>query len=360
MSISAVQKIIHVDADSFYVAIELCDRPELRHRCVAVGGSPSHRGVIATCNYNARRFGVHSAMASAYALRLCPDLVILQPNFDKYRQASLAMRQIFSDYTNCVEPLSLDEAYLDVTASRFCGGSATLIAEQIRQRINETLGITVSAGVASCKFIAKIASDWNKPDGLMVVTPAETEDFLYYLPVGKISGVGAVTAGRLKSLGIETCGQLRQAPLELLVKNFSAMGKKLHDMSRGIDDREVQSSRQRKSLSVETTFAADLRPGDELNNRLRHLLQQLDDRYETVQSQYRATKRIVKVKFADFSQSTIELKFDDGEWRREDIFAALLKSVSQRANLPMRLLGVGLALESKRDQRSWVQLPLNV
>ncbi|MGB9110880.1 MAG: DNA polymerase IV, partial [Telluria sp.] len=199
------RKIIHCDCDCFYASVEMRDDPSLRGRPLAVGGRPDQRGVVATCNYEARRFGIHSAMATAQAMKLCPELLLIPPNMEKYRIASTQIMEIYRDYTELVEPLSLDEAYLDVTASPHCKGSATLIAQEIRRRIFETVGITASAGVAPSKFVAKIASDWNKPDGLFLVRPEEVDDFVAALPVKKLHGVGKVTAAKMNGLGVQTC-----------------------------------------------------------------------------------------------------------------------------------------------------------
>ncbi len=201
----SLRKIIHVDCDCFYAAIEMRDDPRLAGRPMAVGGSPERRGVIATCNYEARAYGVRSAMSSRHALKLCPDLLIVKPRFEAYREASREIHAIFRDYTELIEPLSLDEAYLDVSDSQWYSGSATRIAEDIRRRVARTLHITVSAGVAPNKFLAKIASDWRKPNGLFVITPGEVEAFVAALPVARLHGVGKVTADKLARLGIETC-----------------------------------------------------------------------------------------------------------------------------------------------------------
>ena len=203
------RKIIHCDCDCFYASVEIRDDPSLAGLPVAVGGSPERRGVITTCNYVAREYGVHSAMPSAHARRLCPGLVILPPDFDKYRAASRQIRQIFYDYTDLVEPLSLDEAFLDVSAASACHGSATLIARDIRRRVRAEVGITISAGVAPNKFLAKVASDWNKPDGDFVVLPEQVDAFVAALPVRRISGVGKATAERLSGMGVSICAHSR-------------------------------------------------------------------------------------------------------------------------------------------------------
>ena len=239
------RKIIHCDCDCFYASVEMRDDPSLRGRPLAVGGRADQRGVVATCNYEARRFGIHSAMATAQAMKLCPELVVIPPAMEKYRIASSQIMAIYQDYTDIVEPLSLDEAYLDVTDSPHCKGSATLIAQEIRRRIVETVGITASAGVGPNKFVAKIASDWNKPDGLFLVRPEEVDAFVAALPVKKLHGVGKVTAEKLNRLGAQTCADLRGWSLDKLQEHMGSFGVRLYDLSRGIDHREVNTSRER-------------------------------------------------------------------------------------------------------------------
>ncbi len=245
------RKIIHIDMDCFYAAIEMRDFPEIASMPVAVGGSPNQRGVISTCNYVARKFGVHSAMATANALRICPSLVIQPTRMDVYREESHHIRAIFAEYTHKIEPLSLDEAYLDVTGSHQHQGSASWIAEAIRERIYQTRNLTASAGIAPNKSLAKIASDWHKPNGQMVIPPERVEAFMQELPVRKLFGVGPVMEMRLKMLGIQTCGELQARSKVELIKHFGSMGTRLYELSRGIDAREVISERVRKSISVE-------------------------------------------------------------------------------------------------------------
>ena len=217
---SSAKKIVHCDCDCFYASIEIRDNPELAGKPVAVGGSPEKRGVVATCNYEARKFGIHSAMASATARKRCPQLIIIKPDMEKYRAASQQIHQVFQTYTRLIEPLSLDEAYLDVSDCEQFAGSATRIAQAIRNEVKEKIGITISAGIAPNKFLAKIASDWNKPDGQYVVKPEEVEKFVAQLPVKKLHGVGKVTAARMHRLGIETCSDIRKLDNEALTKHF--------------------------------------------------------------------------------------------------------------------------------------------
>jgi DNA polymerase-4 len=253
-----VRKIIHCDADCFFAAVEMRDDPRLRHIPLAIGGKPDQRGVISTCNYEARRFGVHSAMASWQALRLCPGLTLLPHNMEKYRAASKAMGAIFRDYTDRVEMVSVDEAYLDVSNSPYLSGSATLIAREIRARVKSEVGITVSAGVATNKFLAKIASEWHKPDGLFIIQPGQEQAFAADLAVKHLRGVGKVTAARLNSLGIETCKDLYSWPLADLLPHFGAFAPPLKELILGQYNREIVAQRVRKSLSVEHTIVADL------------------------------------------------------------------------------------------------------
>ena len=335
------RKIIHCDCDCFYASVEMRDNPALRGVPLAVGGRPDQRGVIATCNYEARRFGIHSAMATAKALKLCPGLVVLPPAMDKYRAASRQILAIYRDYTDLVEPLSLDEAYLDVSASTRCKGSATLIAQEIRQRIFETVGITASAGVAPNKFVAKIASDWNKPDGLHLVRPDEVDAFVAALPVKKLFGVGTVTAAKLNSLGAETCGDLRGWALVDLQRHFGRFGSRLHDLCRGIDERPVSSSHERKSVSVEETYTPDVPDLPACLALLPELFDSLLARIRRAGAEPAIHKLFVKIRFADFRTTTVECV---GSAPAIGQYARLLETGHARLGLPVRLLGVGVRL----------------
>lgn len=330
------------------------DDPSLRGRPLAVGGRPEQRGVIATCNYEARRFGVHSAMSSALAVRKCPGLLILPPAMEKYRVASRQIMAIYRDYTPIVEPLSLDEAYLDVTLAPHCKGSATLMAAEIRERVRATVGVTVSAGVAPNKFVAKIASDWNKPDGLFVVRPHEVDAFVAALPVRKIFGVGKVTAAKLEQLGVQTCRDLREWSLVDLHRRFGAFGRRLYELSRGNDRRSVQPDQERKSISVETTYVNDLRTLDECAAELRLLAEQLDVRIERVGVAAAIRKLYVKLRFADFQRTTVECVASETDL---PTFIALLEKGFARRDRPVRLLGVGVRLEED-DGAGRGQFPL--
>ncbi|MEX3955355.1 DNA polymerase IV [Trinickia sp. EG282A] len=349
------RKIIHCDCDCFYASVEMRDDPSLRGRPLAVGGRPEQRGVIATCNYEARRFGIHSAMSSALAVRKCPELLILPPAMEKYRTASRQIMAIYRDYTADVEPLSLDEAYLDVTRATHCKGSATLMAAEIRQRVRETVGVTVSAGVGPNKFVAKIASDWNKPDGLFVVRPEEVDAFVAALPVRKIFGVGKVTAAKLEKLGIVTCADLRQWSVVDLHRRFGKFGRRLYELSRGIDHRPVEADQERKSISVETTYVTDLRTLEECTSEIRRLAEQLDTRIGRASAAAAVRKLFVKIRFADFQRTTVECVAEATDL---PTILSLLEKGFARRNKPVRLLGVGVRLEEEDDAAKNGQFPL--
>lgn len=338
---ASARKIIHCDCDCFYAAVEMRDNPALREVPLAVGGRHDQRGVVATCNYEARRYGIHSAMATAQALKLCPDLVVVHPNMEKYRIASRQILAIYSDYTDLVEPLSLDEAYLDVSDSPHCKGSATLIAQEIRQRIFDTVGITASAGVAPNKFVAKIASDWNKPDGLCLVRPEEVDAFVAALPVKKLHGVGKVTAAKLNKLGVDTCADLRGWALADLEHHFGRFGTRLHELCRGIDERAVCSERERKSVSVEETYTTDLPDLASCLALIPELFDSLNGRIARAGAAKLITKLAVKIKFADFQQTTVECV---ASAPRIALYEKLMETGFARRKLPVRLLGLGVRL----------------
>lgn len=339
------RKIIHCDCDCFYAAVEMRDDPSLRNLPIAVGGRANQRGVIATCNYEARRFGVRSAMATGHALKLCPELVLIPPSFEKYRAASKQILAIYNDYTDLVEPLSLDEAYLDVTHSARCSSSATLIAREIRARIAKEVGITASAGIAPNKFIAKIASDWNKPDGQFVVTPEQVDAFVAQLAVDKLFGVGRITAEKLKRLGAYTCADLRSWGPTQLQRQFGSLGERLYSLCRGIDAREINPARERKSISVEETYPNDVPSLSACRQQLPHLLAKLRDRVERSQAERSANKIFLKIRFADFTRTTVEC---GGSIAQSSLFAQLLETGFRRGQKPVRLLGVGVRLATDK------------
>jgi len=251
------RKIIHADMDAFYASVEQRDNPELRSKPVVVAWR-GKRSVVCAASYEARRFGVRSAMAATHAERLCPEAVFIPPDFTRYRAASRAVREIFLRHTDLIEPLSLDEAYLDVTENKTGLATATKVAGTIRQQIREELNLTASAGVAPNKFLAKIASDWRKPNGLFVIQPAEVEDFLTPLPVGRIPGVGKVTEEKLPKLGLRLVGEIRASTLEELRTHFGRYGQRLYELARGIDESPVVPNRPTQSISAEDTFEQDV------------------------------------------------------------------------------------------------------
>jgi len=340
------RKIIHCDCDCFYASIEMRDNPELANLPIAVGGSPNRRGVVATCNYEARRFGIHSAMAAATARKLCPDLIIIRPDMEKYRQASLLIHQVFQNYTQLIEPLSLDEAFLDVSECSQFDGSAKRIATAIRTEVRDIVGITISAGIAPNKFLAKIASDWEKPDGQFVIRPEQVSSFVAKLPVKKLHGVGKVTAARMKRLGLENCSDLKQLGQEKLCEYFGSFGERLYNLSLGIDNREVQTERIRKSVSVENTYAKDLPSLESCLDALPELELQLAKRMENLKGSYQVQKQFVKIKFHDFVGTTVEMISPETD---PDNYRALCEQGFSRGDRPVRLLGIGVRLTPAAD-----------
>jgi DNA polymerase-4 len=329
------------------------DDPSLAGKPLAVGGAADRRGVIATCNYQARAYGVRSAMASGHALKLCPDLLIVKPRMDAYKTVSREIQAIFREYTELIEPLSLDEAYLDVSDSPHFAGSATRIAQDIRRRVSQELHITVSAGVAPNKFLAKIASDWKKPNGLFVITPDQVEAFVAALPVNKLHGVGKVTADKLARRGIRTCADLREWQKLGLVKEFGSFGERLWGLARGIDERAVQTDSRRQTVSVETTYDQDLPDLSSCLAQLPQLLDELARRMARLDTSYRPDKPFVKIKFHDFTQTTLE---QAGAGRDLDSYKLLLSAAFTRGNKPVRLLGVGVRLHDLRSRHEQFEL----
>lgn len=296
-----LRKIIHVDMDAFYASVEQRDDPALRGRPVAVGGSAA-RGVVAAASYEARAFGVHSAMASVTAKRRCPDLIFVRPRFEVYRAVSAQIRAVFAEHTDLIEPLSLDEAYLDVTENKQAIPAATTIALMIRDRIRQVTGLNASAGISYNKFLAKLASDLNKPNGQAVITPARGPDFVAALPVRKFHGIGPATATRMERLGIVTGADLRDRPPEFLRQHFGKSGEWYHRIARGIDHRPVEPHRIRKSVGAEDTFDTDIHDPDAARQEILPLAEKV---WQHCLAR-RLTGRTVtlKVKYADFRQIT--------------------------------------------------------
>jgi len=337
-----MRKIIHLDMDCFYAAVEMRERPELAGRPIAVGGG-GPRSVVATCNYEARKFGVRSAMPGFMARERCPQLVFLPPRFDLYRAASQHIRRIFHDYTPLVEPLSLDEAYLDVSASdRY----AWDIAKEIRTRIQDETGLTGSAGIAPNKMLAKIASDWRKPNGQFAILPEQVAEFMATLPVRKLWGIGPKSAERFASQGIHTCADLQKIPLPEMVHQFGKWGEELYRLCRGEDEREVHPHRVSKSLSNETTFTNNLTSLEQCSSSIRELSFELIAELRSKAPDRKIRKAFVKVKFADFTRTTKECVCESPD---ANVFESLLAEAYQRKNLPVRLLGTGVRFEMTND-----------
>ncbi len=297
----ALRKIIHIDMDAFYASIEQRDNPELKGKPVAVGGS-RQRGVVAAASYEARKFGVRSAMPSVVAKRKCPKLVFVRPRFEEYRKVSNIIHEIFHEYTDMVEPLALDEAFLDVTINKKEIEIATDIANMIKEEIKEQTGLTASAGVSFNKFLAKIASDYNKPDGIFIIKPNQAERFIEQLEVRKFFGVGAVTAEKMHKMGIATGKDLKEWSLDALVRNFGKSGNFFYNIARGIDNREVNPSRIRKSIGAENTFDTDVFGVEDILGKLESIEAELLKRL--ARSQRKGRTITLKVKFANFEQIT--------------------------------------------------------
>lgn len=293
-----VRKIIHIDMDAFYAAVEQRDHPELRGKPVIVGGRPNSRGVVATCSYEAREYGIHSAMPSNRAFKLCPHAIFIRPRFEVYTAVSRQIRQIFHEYTDLVEPLSLDEAFLDVTENKMGIKSATLVAREIKQKIFADTGLTASAGVSYNKFIAKVASDMHKPDGLTVIPPGQGDRFIERLPIRKFFGVGAVTEKKMLSLGIRTGTDLKKWSEEALIGHFGKAGSYYHKIARGIDNRPVEPKRVRKSIGAETTLGQDIDDIDQMIRILEGLTRRVNN--QLLKRQKRGFTVTLKVKYFDF------------------------------------------------------------
>ena len=348
-----MRKIIHVDMDCFFAAVEMRDNPALRDIPIAIGGSRVQRGVISTANYPARKYGVRSAMPTAMALKLCPHLTLLPGRFDAYKEASSHIREIFSRYTSLIEPLSLDEAYLDVTHGVHCHGSATLMAQEIRQTIFNELNLTASAGVAPVKFLAKIASDLNKPNGQYVITPEEVPAFLKTLPLSKIPGVGKVAA-KLENMGLRTCEDVQRSDLALLLKRFGKFGRVLWERSQGIDDRDVNNERLRKSVGVERTLSEDIHDWTECETIItEQLYPELERRLLKVKPDLLIARQGIKLKFNDFQQTTQEHVWP--RLNKEDLIATAKKAWEERrGGRGVRLVGLHVTLLDPQLERQLV------
>ena len=334
--------------DAFFVSVEIRDNPSLINFPVAVGGNSKTRGVISTCNYIARTYGVRSAMPTIVAMNKCPSLILLPSRMDAYKEASKQIRTIFERYTDIIEPLSLDEAYLDVTHSEHCHGSATLIAQQIRSDIFKELNLTASAGIAPNKFLAKIASDENKPNGQCVITPDEVKQFVEYLPLKKISGIGPKTSEKLKKYGFETCKDIRESSLAELSLIMGKFAQVIYERSYGIDNRPLEISKKRKSLAVEKTFTLDLCNTDDCMYFMNELFIKLEKRLNLT-SNKAISKQGIKLKFSDFNQTTVEQQSNSCNKLTFDML--LIKALDRSNNRKVRLIGLSLGFKNFDDRK---------
>jgi DNA polymerase-4 len=338
------RKIIHIDMDAFYASVEQRDFPEYRGKPLVVGGPPEGRGgVVATASYEARKFGIRSAMPSKQALQLCPHVLFVRPRFAAYKEVSQKIREIFSRYTDLIEPLSLDEAYLDVTCDKLNIGSAIDIAKQIKQAIKDELNLTASAGVSINKFVAKTASDINKPDGLTFIGPSAIEAFMEKLPVAKFFGVGKVTAQKMKSMGLHTGEDLKRLAEEELTKHFGKAGRFYYQIVRGIDNREVQPHRETKSLAAEDTFAYDLTTIEEMEAELDKIAKTVCNRLQNYELKGRTVT--LKIKYSDFKQITRNQSFPAGinDLGTISATAKRLLAATSPESKKIRLLGISLS-----------------
>ena len=351
------RKIIHVDMDAFYASVAELDNPELRGKAIAVGGS-QERGVVSAASYAARKFGVRSAMSGVLAKQKCPHLIFVKTDFERYKEISLKVRAIFYDYTDLVEPLSLDEAYLDVTENKKGNLSASLIAEEIRQRIYDETGLRASAGISINKFIAKVASDINKPNGQKTVNPEEVLQFLEELPVNKFYGVGKVTAAKMYNLGVFVGNDLKKKPLEELVKLFGKAGVHYYNIVRGIHNSEVKPNRIRKSIAAERTFAENISSEIFLLEKLEKIADELEKRMKKTKTKGKTIT--LKIKYSDFTQQT-RSKTEAFFMQKKEVFFPVVKELLYQEKLKnsVRLLGLSFGnLNTKKQAPVWVQLKL--
>ena len=351
------RKIIHIDMDSFFASVEQRDHPELRGKPIAVGGD-SERGVVATASYEARKFGVHSAMAMTKAKALCKDLIVVHGNYHIYKEVSRQMHEIFHEYTDLVEPISLDEAFLDVTENKPGIELAVDIAREIKQKIYERLQLTASAGVSYNKLLAKIASDWRKPNGLTTIHPDRALEFIGQLRVEKIWGVGPKTADSMHRMGIFTGADLRKMSQERLTQAFGKMGKLFYQFARGIDERPITVNYERKSVGCERTFEKDISSKSALTIELYHTVVELERRL--AKSDFKGTTLTLKLKYENFEQHTHSLT-SNRILRTKDDILPLAKQLLAGATLDshyIRLMGLSVSNPARHESQQWIQLEL--
>ena len=359
-----IRKIIHIDMDAFYASVEQRDRPEFKGKPVIVGGDPKSRGVVAACSYEARKFGIHSAMPSVTAYRLCPNAVFIRPRFDMYREVSSQLREIFCEYTDLVEPLSLDEAFLDVTQNYKGMPSATLIAQEIKRKVyDRTGGLTSSAGVSFNKFLAKVASDINKPDGITVITPEMANEFIDKLPIRKFFGVGKVTEEKMLNIGIKTGADLKKYKKEQLIQTFGKSGNYFYDIAHGLDDRPVEPNRIRKSIGKETTFSEDIDDTDHIIEILEDIAAKLEN--SLIKKDAKGRTITLKVKYFDFQSITRSITIDEPAEGASVImkYVRPLLSKTEAGEKKVRLLGISISNFDDQETNSgkvckYRQLPL--
>jgi len=355
------RKIIHIDMDAFYASVEQRDNHELKGKPVIVGGDPQRRGVVAACSYEARKFGIHSAMACATAYKRCPHAAFIRPRFDVYKSVSRLVRDIFSDYTDLIEPLSLDEAFLDVTQNKKGISSATQIAQQIRRQIfQHTEGLTASAGVSFNKFLAKVASDVNKPNGITVITPEQAPAFIDQLPIRKFFGVGKVTEERMLNLGIKTGADLKRFSCEHLVHCFGKAGNYYYHAAHGREDRPVQPNRERKSYGKETTLDTDIDDTTRMTDILDGIAKRVIEGLRREDRQ--GLTLTLKVKYHDFQSVTRSVTFPEPLGDIDAIMEHVkrLLASTEAGKKKVRLLGISVSnfLGGQKETDGWVQLPL--
>lgn len=338
-----IRKIIHVDMDAFFAAVEIRDHPEYKGKPIIVGGKPNSRGVVSTCSYEARKYGIHSAMPSFMAYKLCPHAIFVHGRFEAYREASEQVKEIYYEYSDMVEPVSIDEAYIDITENKKDIESATQIAIEIRRKIFNKTRLTASAGVSYNKFLAKIASDMNKPDGLMVVTPLKARQVLEELPIGKFHGIGKVSEKKMNMLGIRTGKDLKERTLKELMKHFGKVGSYYYNIVRGIDDREVTTERIRKSLGHERTFAKDISDVNEMLKFLIKLGEKISRQMQ--EKKFKAKTLTLKIKYANFDlvsrSKTLDIPFDKEKLINHLGKKMLLETLGPKCKI--RLLGLSVS-----------------
>ena len=353
-----MQDIIHIDMDAFYAAVEQRDFPQYRNKPVVVGGDPEKRGVVATCSYEARKFGIHSAMPCSRALRLCPHAIFVRPRFDLYREISQQIRDVMFSYTDLVEPLSLDEAYLDVTKNKRSFGSPTLVAKAIKNQIQQETGLTASAGISYNKFLAKIASDLDKPDGLTLITEKQGPSFVKQLPIEKFHGIGPATQSKMQDLGVYSGEDLLAWSLEELKPLFGKVSEYYYHAARGIDHRKVVSHRPRKSIGSEKTYSEDVSDPEEMLQRLKKLAEEV---WQDLRAKRMTARTItVKVKFDNFVQVTRAVTISSDISKLEDIVSPLaeLLNKAEVKGRKVRLLGVSVSNLTMLEEADEEQLPL--